>query len=459
MFSAWPDSLWAIERREHVSSPAEDGSRADVVIVGAGYTGLWSAILLKELRSDLDVVVVDAVAPGYGASGRNGGWCSGLLPVDAAQLTTLHGADAALAMQRAAIAAVGDVGRYLDDHRIACDWAMSGTLTVATNRAQRDRAVASIAESRTFGLTDNDLCWLDPAELDPRVRVNGALGATFSPHCAALHPMKLVNGLVARANALGVRFALGLRVGSIDDNGISGDFGNERIRIGAPWVVRATEAYTPAIAGNRRTIAPLYSYMVATEPLSDAQWSDIGWSARETLAEGRHMVTYAQRTADGRIAFGGRGAGYRFASRVQSHFDVDPRVHRRILDTMHSLFPSTREANITHRWGGPLAMPRDWHPSVVVDRTSRRIRAGGYVGDGVALAHLAGRAVAAAITGSDSPDLGLAWTRHVSRNWEPEPLRWVGINAALRLPDLADAFERRTGRPARRTIALMDRIM
>ena len=459
MFRSWPDSLWLAERTDPPQSSVADRSTADVIIVGAGYTGLWSAIFIKEQRPDLDVVIIDAVAPGYGASGRNGGWCSGLLPIDMASLVALHGRDAASTMQQAAIASVVDVGRYVTENKIDCDWRFSGSVTAATNPAQLERAKQAVVEAQAFGLTDHDLRVISVDELRDRVRIHGAIGGTFTPHCAVVHPMKLVNGLSARARSLGVRFALGLRVGTIDDAGVTGDFGNTPIRLRAPWVVRATEAFTPAIKAQHRHVVPLYSYMIATEPLSEGAWSEIGWTARETLAEGRHMVTYAQRTADGRIAFGGRGAGYRFASRVASHFDVDPRVHDRIVESMHTLFPATRNSRVTHRWGGPLALPRDWHPSVTIDRATRRIRAGGYVGDGVALAHLAGRTVAAAITGVDSADLALPIARHISRNWEPEPLRFIGINSALRLPLMADAIERRTRRPARRTIALMNRTM
>jgi glycine/D-amino acid oxidase-like deaminating enzyme len=133
-------------------------------------------------------------------------------------------------------------------------------------------------------------------------------------------------------------------------------------------------------------------------------------------------------------------------------------VARRIVATLHELFPATRDAKITHHWGGPLAVPRDWHPSVVVDRAARRVTAGGYVGDGVALSHLAGRTAAAAIAGVDSPDLRLPFVGHAGRRWEPEPLRWIGVNAGLRLPVVADAIESRSGRPANRLGKVIDRL-
>ena len=455
----WPRSLWAEDRR-HVEFPAVDLSRRfDVAIVGAGYTGLWSAVHLAELRPELDIVVLDAAEPGFGASGRNGGWCSGLFPVDIDSLTQRHGRDAALAMQRAAIASVDDVGHWIARHGVDCDWAKSGTLTVATNPVQEMRLRDEIEAQHRHGLAESDVRWLDRDTLAGRVTVAGARGALYSPHCAAIHPLKLVNGLVDRAQALGVKVVSGFTAEVIDDTGVAGSLAGRTWRIDASWVVRATEGYTPKLHGARRDVIPLYSYMVATAPLSDDTWRDIGWDARETLAEGRLMVTYAQRTADGRIAFGGRGAGYRYASRITDRFDTDDGVARRILATLHALFPATRDAQITHHWGGPLAVPRDWHPSVTIDRGARRVSAGGYVGDGVALSHLAGRTVAAAIAGVDSPDLRLAFVGYRARRWEPEPLRWTGVNAGLRLPVVADAVEARSGRPAKRLMRVIDRLL
>lgn len=458
VFGSWPPSLWS-EAREERRFPESESGHFDVAVVGAGYTGLWTALHLKEMRPDITVVVLDAVAPGFGASGRNGGWCSGLFPVELDGLEARHGRGEAIAMQRAAVAAVDDVGDYALRHGIDCDWAKSGTLTVATNPVQEERLRAAITQHHGYGFDENDVRWLSPGELDDRVTVEGARGAMYSPHCAVIHPMKLVNGLVRRAVELGVRFRTPFHAEAIDERGVTGRSQHGSVHIEANWVVRATEGYTPHLRGEARSVIPLYSYMVATEPLSAAVWNKIGWSRRETLAEGRLMVTYAQRTADGRIAFGGRGAGYRFANRISQRFDTDAGVRRRIESTLHALFPAAAGSRITHHWGGPLAVPRDWHPSVTINPTARRISAGGYVGDGVALSHLAGRTAAAAIVGVDSPDLRLPMARHVNRRWEPEPLRWLGVNTALHLPSLADAVEARTGRPTRRLGFAMDRLL
>jgi glycine/D-amino acid oxidase-like deaminating enzyme len=189
--------------------------------------------------------------------------------------------------------------------------------------------------------------------------------------------------------------------------------------------------------------------MLATEPLPAAVWQEIGWSGRETLASASHLSMYAQRTSDGRIACGRRGAPYHFGSRVRPGFDRDERVHARLEAVLAELLPPAAGARVTHRWGGPIGIPRDWTASVGLDRRTGLAWAGGYVGDGVALANLAGRTLADLICGDDTDLVRLPWVQDRSRSWEPEPLRWLGVNAGLRLAASVDAAERRRNRPAR----------
>jgi glycine/D-amino acid oxidase-like deaminating enzyme len=225
-------------------------------------------------------------------------------------------------------------------------------------------------------------------------------------------------------------------------------------------VVRATEGYTSQLPGERRTYLPIYSLMVATEPLDDDVWAAIGLGDRPTFADGRHMVIYGQRTADGRLAFGGRGAPYHFGSAIRPEFDTDDGVRDLLTRALHELLPATRSAAITHHWGGVLAAPRDWTCSVRYDRRTGSATAGGYVGDGVATTHLAGRTVAALVTGRHDDDLlRLPWVGHRSRRWEPEPLRWLGVNVGRTAAARADATEHRTGRPSRFWAGLMTAIM
>ncbi len=286
-----------------------------------------------------------------------------------------------------------------------------------------------------------------PAQARQALGVKGLLGATYTPHCAALDPARLVRGLADAVVGLGASVYEHSPVA-----GIRPGHGSVRPRlrangatVRADVVVRAVEGWTPSLAGQRRALLPVYSLMVATEPLPDAFWQEAGLARRETFSDGRHLIVYGQRTADGRLAFGGRGAPYHFASAVKPAYDRVPPVHEALRRALVDLFPSLGEAAITHAWGGPLGVPRDWFSSVGYDRASGSAWAGGYVGDGVATSNLAGRTLADLVLGRDSAVTRLPWVDHRWPKWEPEPLRWLEVRAALRATMGADRAEDRGG--------------
>lgn len=293
---------------------------------------------------------------------------------------------------------------------------------------------------------------LDADEAAERAHVPGVLAAAYTPHCAAIHPARLARGLAEVVERLGVRIVEGTPALSIEPGVVRTPAGDVR----APIVVRATEGFTAQLPGHRRTLLPVYSLMLATEPLPDRVWSEIGLARRETFTDARHLIIYGQRTADGRLAFGGRGAPYHFGSRL--HPGLDPRVHAALWQALVELFPAVSGFDVTHRWGGPLGIPRDWYASCGLDRATGLAWAGGYVGDGVGTSNLAGRTLADLIRGVDSPLTRLPWVNHRWRRWEPEPLRWLGVNVALRVISSADGAEARTGRPARRA-AVAERLL
>ena len=326
--------------------------------------------------------------------------------------------------------------------RIDAGFARGGTIVVARSPAQVARARAEVAESARFGL---GVEWLDPSATAARVNVTGALGATFTPHCAAIQPAALVRGLADVVEARGALLAEQTPVTDLRAHRVVTTRGIVR----AQYVVRATEGYTAALRDHRRTLVPVYSLIIATEPLPDSVWADIGLAQRETFSDHRNLIIYGQRSADGRLVFGGRGAPYHFGSRVDPSYDRAPKVFRALHETLVELFPMVRDVPITHRWGGPLGIARDWHASVGLDPTTGVAQAGGYVGDGVATSNLAGRTLAELITGRTSSLTELPWVGHRSRAWEPEPLRWLGANAGLRAMTWADAAERRGHGPSR----------
>ncbi len=432
----------------------------DVCVVGAGFTGLWSAHALARADPSLRIAVVEREVAGFGASGRNGGWCSALFAASDAALCRRYGMDAMRRMRRAMQGTVDVVGAAAVEEGIDCHFAKGGTLRVARTGVQRDRALAEVAEARSLGFGEDDLRWLDRREAETVIGMDGVAGATFTPHCAALQPALLARGLAEAVERRGVTLYERTEVTGIVPGGPrTGPLVHTTSGvIRADVVVRAVEAWTPTLPGERRTLAPVYSLMVATEPLSGAFWESAGLRSRPTFADYRHMIVYGQRTADDRIAFGGRGAPYHFGSAVRPSFDGVPAVHKLLRATLVDLFPVLASARFTHAWGGPLGIPRDWHSSVGFDRHRGIAWAGGYVGDGVATANLAGRTLADLITGSDTELTHLPWVNHRSPPWEPEPLRWLGVNAGLWTMKLADRAEQRRGRPSA-LAARMERLL
>jgi glycine/D-amino acid oxidase-like deaminating enzyme len=271
------------------------------------------------------------------------------------------------------------------------------------------------------------------------------LGGTYTPHCAAIHPERLVRGLAEVVSRRGVSLFERTPVLRIDPGQLVTATGTVRAR----YLIRATEGYTARLPGLRRTVAPVYSLMIATAPLPQSVWAEIGLAGRPTFSDLRHLIIYGQRTADGRLAFGGRGAPYHLGSAVRPSFDRVPAVFAALRRTLAELFPVLGDVAVTHGWGGPIGVPRDWCASVGLDRSTGLGWAGGYVGDGVATTNLAGRTLADLITGTDSEITRLPWVGHRSPLWEPEPLRWFGVNAGLQVMSLADRQEARTGRPSR----------
>jgi glycine/D-amino acid oxidase-like deaminating enzyme len=417
--SFWLATLPAFGQRD----PLPGDRDADVAIVGGGFTGLWTAYYLSRLDPGLRIVVLESHYCGFGASGRNGGWCSGLFPVAPAKLARRHGAEPAAALYRALAETVDEVGRVAATEAVDCQFAKGGTISLARTPAQLRRARA---EPETF---------LDATAARQICAATQVLGGSYRPDCAALHPARLVRGLAEAVERRGVTIYEGTRVQRFGPGSVVSTHGTVRAEI----VVRALEGYTPALPGHRRAVAPVYSLMIATEPLPAATWERIGLARRETFSDHRHLIVYGQRTADDRLAFGGRGAPYHFGSRVRPSYDLVPEVFaalRQALREMFGIMPA-----IDHEWGGPLGIPRDWMPSVGLDAGFGW--AGGYVGDGVAATNLAGRTLADLILGRESDRTALPWVGHHSRRWEPEPLRWLGINAVLRATRALDAWERR----------------
>jgi glycine/D-amino acid oxidase-like deaminating enzyme len=428
--SWWWSSIGGLpEPRAHLDADRE----ADVCIVGAGYTGLWTAYELKRADPSLEVVVVEREVSGFGASGRNGGWVLGEVSTGS-RLREAAGEQAVAALERAARSTVDEVADACARERIDCDLVKGGSLTVAQTAPQLARLRAG---------TRGEL--LDAAVAASRVKVHGIRAARFTPHCARVQPAKLVRGLAAAAERHGVTIYEATPALALETRRVRTPYGDVRAR----WIVRATEGYTAGLPGLDRALLPLSSSMIVTEPLDAATWAQIGWEGRETIDDAAHAYIYMQRTADDRIAIGGRGRPYRFGSSTERAGEVPDATVRRLRARLTRLFPTLRDVRLDGAWAGVFGVARDWAAAVHCDRDSGLCWAGGYAGEGVAAANLAARTLRDLLLDRDTELTRLPWVAHRAPAWEPEPLRWLAVQTVYGAFRAADAVEDRTGRPSR----------
>ncbi|GAB2463725.1 NAD(P)/FAD-dependent oxidoreductase [Jatrophihabitans fulvus] len=429
-------SFWQHRLGDPAARPPLDGDvTCDVAVVGGGLTGLWSAYHLAAARPDLDVRVVERRFAGFGASGRNGGWLSAELSGSRRRYAAAHGREGVVALLAALRTAVDDVLGVLADEGIEADAAKAGTVTVARNPAQADRLRAEVAEQHAWG--DGDLQLVAPG--DTGIEVAGAVAAAFTPHCARVDPARLVRGLAGAVERRGVTVYEGTTASAIEPGLIRTDRGTVRAR----HVLRCLEGFTASLAGARRDWLPMNSSMIVTAPLPGDVRDAIGWRSPATLGDAAHAYVYAQITADGRIALGGRGNPYRFGSRT----DVDGRTRdatvASLTGMLRTLFPAARDVPVEHAWCGVLGVPRDWCTTVAHDPATGLGTAGGYVGNGLTTTYLAGATLADLVLGRETALTRLPWVARRVRRWEPEPLRWLGVQAMYALYRTADRREAR----------------
>ena len=436
--SYWHDSLEPDDRLEPRAALPGD-RQADVAIVGAGFAGLWTAYYLLRADPALRVIVIDAQTAGYGASGRNGGWCVPDAGSPLAVLDQESGAGSGAALMREMFRAVDEVGEVSRREAIDCGYAKGGALWLASDAGQLRRLQGRFARMARHGLGDAYEL-LDPARTTARVNATGMYGSLYTPHAAAVHPARLARGLARAVERLGGVVHEMTPALSIDGRRVITAAGV----IAADVVVRATEAYTGTLKGRERAIVPLGNFMIVTEPIPDSIWGEIGLANRELFEDTPVFIAYGQRTADGRIAWGGRGARYWVGPPPPSPMQSPPiaeRLRRRLVER----FPMLRDIAVTHHWGGVFGMTRDQRSSVGFDRTTGEAWAGGFGGAGVAPSNTAGRTLADLITGADTDLTRLAWVNHRSPPWEPEPLRWLGVTAMLTRLRLYETMERLRG--------------
>jgi glycine/D-amino acid oxidase-like deaminating enzyme len=391
------------------------------------------------------VAVLEREVAGFGASGRNGGWCIGLFPLSAERLERRFGREATRELLLAMIDTVDEVARAVAAEGIDCDFRKGGVLRVARGPEQLAALESSYSGYERLGLAERYRL-LDPGELESFVRVTRAVRGLFSPDSAVLHPGRLVRGLAHAAERHGATVYEQTEVTGFVP-GSSPRLLTPRGEVRARVLVLAGEAYLSGLPGLRRQLLPVYSQIALTAPLSPPQWEEIGWTGDHTISSMRLSVDYLARTADGRLLFGSRGSSYRYGSLIEGTGDRDPAIDRKLRGMVAEWFPSLRGTGFSHGWGGPIGVPRDWMPTVSYDPAAGVASARGYTGRGVATANLAGRILAGLITGEESPLHRLALVGHRSPEWEPEPLRWLGVRFVQRGLERADRRAAATGQP------------
>jgi glycine/D-amino acid oxidase-like deaminating enzyme len=421
-------------------APLGGDGTADVVIIGAGYTGLWTAYYLKQANPALDVLVVEKDFAGFGASGRNGGWLTGGFAWNHARYLQTSSEHAVRAMVEAMNGTVDEVIRVAEAEGIDADIRRTEELMVATKPAQVGRLRAEVAHRQHWG-EEGRVFEMGAAGLAYRIRIPGALGAMVVTNVARVQPAKLVRGLAAAVERLGVRLVEGTTVTGYEKGIVTTDRGTVR----APVILRCTEGFTAGLPGRKREWLPLNSAQIATEPLSADVWQQIGWEGHEIIGDFANAYCYCQRTREGRIAVGARGVPYRYGSSLDTNGAPDPETIRRLTTILHKHFPAAAKAKIDHAWCGVLGVPRDWCATVGLDPATGLGWAGGYVGVGVSTSNLAGRTLADLALGRDSDLVHLPWVNRRVREWEPEPFRWLGVTGMYALLNAADRQEARPG--------------
>ncbi len=432
--------------------PLNGSIDVDVAILGAGFTGLWTAYYLLQKQPSLKIAILEAEIAGFGASGRNGGWCFAGFPISPLPLLEKYGYDAARQISLEMYRAVDEVGRICAEEGIDAHFAKGGELEVARAEYDLPKLESIFDEFRAIGLeSHNEL--LDAKQTEQRIAVRGAVGSFWNREGAVIQPARLARGLARAVERHGATIYEQTRVTSFH-GGRAPYFETDRGRVNARALVLAGEAYLSALPGLQRAIIPLTSHMVVTEPLSDDIWEQIGWKDRAVLGGYGVNAGYINHTTDGRIAFGAYRGNYPFNSKITDAINLDQDVFAHAREAAIDWFPMLKDVKFTHAWGGVLGIPRDRMPTMSFDRASGIATGRGYTGDGVATTNLSGRVLSDLITETDSDLTKLPMTTHQSPDWEPEPLRWAGVtfvrHSRVRL---LEKVEREGGYPKKKTLA------
>ncbi len=422
LYEYFLDNFWfeaADLAHQELNPPLKGSHTADIVIVGGGFTGLSSAYHLSRAFPDKKVVLLEGACCGYGASGRNGGFCdagfSGLL-----HYVETAGPELGRKAFDASLFGVNQIRSFVKEHGVACDFEENGMLEAAMDEAQARQLEEHLATYKAMGLSAS---LVQGKDLAAEIRSPRYVAGLKFPYGAILNPAKLARGIKANVEGSGVEIrerTVVLKVIPGKVHCVETEMGDIR----APVLVLGLNGYAPHLGFFRDRVLPLCNYVIATEPLTAAQWEAIGWRGRQGIADMRVLFDYSRPTADGRIVIGGSDAPY-FANDGLSSGNYRPAIEA-VTRSLFTTFPQLEGLRIEHAWGGTMGFTMDFTPSVGVMGDYKNIFYGvAYNGEGVAFSQTAGRIIAELMAGQESDLTRLCVVNHTMPYLGPASLRLV----------------------------------
>ena len=421
-------SFWLSTREYEPNPPLKGRQDVDVAVVGGGFTGLSAAHFLKQEEPGLKIALLEGQVIGYGASGRNGGFSMTLFGMTLSLTARRFGRQKAKEAHHYMERAVDMLQELIERHRIDCDYEHPGFLRVATAGRYRERILHEIEMARSLGLEGIE--WLDRDRLSEQVASPLYLGAWWEPRCGLLNPAKLAWGWKEVIERQGVEVYEQTPVVEIKREA------KGKIRLTVPWgevtakkLVLATNAYSHLIPQLKSKQAPVWTYIVLTEPLREGHFREIGWSNRQGIEDARDLVHYYRLTADNRLLMGGRDVAMAFGRDMDK--DRNEEVFVGLERDVRSIFPALKDIAFTHRWGGPVSVPVDLAPALGYLGSKDTVYSLGCVGHGVSMTHLNGRTVADLVLGRRTDLTEVFFVNRRTLPWPPEPFRFLASRAVL----------------------------
>ena len=420
---------WLEDPARPESLPALEGPAvADLVVVGGGYLGLWTALLAHQRDPDLEVLVLEAETCGHAASGRNGGFCE-------ASLT--HGFGNGRARWPGEMDQLLEMGRdnldaiehTVEELAIDCDFVRAGSFAVATRPHEVDWLREEYDAMRAHGLK---VTWLDAEEMRERVDSPTYLAAMHDPDAAILEPARLAWGLRDACLSRGIRIAEGTPATELRETPHGVAVGTPEGDVLGRQVVLATNAYRPLLRRLRLMTVPVWDYALMTEPLSETQRAAVGWHGREGIGDAGNQFHYYRTTRDGRILWGGYDAIYHYGSLIAPEHEQREETFEVLARNFATTFPQLADVAFSHAWGGVIdtcTRFTAFYGTAVHGRVGYAL---GFTGLGVGATRFAAEVVLDLLAGLDTPRTRLEMVRKRPVPFPPEPARWAGVELTRR---------------------------